>query len=108
MKKFVAAALAAGIGMALSATGASAQATLAQVKQRGILNCGSNTGLAGFGVPDAQGNWKGLDVDLCRAISATIFNDPNKVKFIPLSAKDRFTALQSGKSTCSSATRPGR
>ncbi|WP_336812819.1 amino acid ABC transporter substrate-binding protein [Bosea sp. MMO-172] len=96
MKKFVAAALAAGIGMALSASGASAQATLAQVKQRGILNCGSNTGLAGFGVPDAQGNWKGLDVDLCRAISATIFNDPNKVKFIPLSAKDRFTALQSG------------
>ena len=96
MKKFVAAALAAGIGIALSATGASAQATLAQVKQRGILNCGSNTGLAGFGVPDAQGNWKGLDVDLCRAISATIFNDPNKVKFIPLSAKDRFTALQSG------------
>jgi general L-amino acid transport system substrate-binding protein len=96
MKTFVAAALAAGIGMALSATGASAQATLAQVKQRGILNCGSNTGLAGFGVPDAQGNWKGLDVDLCRAISATIFNDPNKVKFIPLSAKDRFTALQSG------------
>ena len=96
MKKFVAAALAAGIGMALSATGASAQATLAQVKQRGILNCGSNTGLAGFGVPDAQGNWKGLDVDLCRAISATIFNDPSKVKFIPLSAKDRFTALQSG------------
>ncbi len=96
MKKFVAAALAAGIGMAVSATGASAQATLAQVKQRGILNCGSNTGLAGFGVPDAQGNWKGLDVDLCRAISATIFNDPNKVKFIPLSAKDRFTALQSG------------
>ncbi|BCB19970.1 amino acid ABC transporter substrate-binding protein [Bosea sp. ANAM02] len=96
MKKFVAAALAAGIGMALSATGASAQATLAQVKQRGILNCGSNTGLAGFGVPDAQGNWKGLDVDVCRAISAAIFNDPNKVKFIPLSSKDRFTALQSG------------
>lgn len=96
MKKFVAAALAAGIGMAVSATGASAQATLAQVKQRGALNCGSNTGLAGFGVPDAQGNWKGLDVDVCRAIAATIFNDPNKVKFIPLSAKDRFTALQSG------------
>ncbi len=96
MKKFVAAALAAGFGMALSATGASAQATLAQVKQRGILNCGSNTGLAGFGVPDAQGAWKGLDVDLCRAIAATVFNDPNKVKFIPLSAKDRFTALQSG------------
>ena len=96
MKKFVAAALAAGLGLAISATAASAQATLAQVKQRGILNCGSNTGLAGFGVPDAQGNWKGLDVDYCRAIAATIFNDASKVKFIPLSAKDRFTALQSG------------
>ena len=96
MKKFVAAALAAGIGLAISATSASAQATLAQVKQRGILNCGSNTGLAGFGVPDAQGNRKGLDVEYCRAIAATIFNDPAKVKFIPLSAKDRFTALQSG------------
>ena len=74
MKKFVAAALAAGIGLAISATAASAQATLAQVKQRGILNCGSNTGLAGFGVPDAQGSWTGLDVDLCRAIAATVFN----------------------------------
>ena len=96
MKKFVAAALVAGLGMAISATAASAQATLTQVKQRGVLNCGSNTGLAGFGVPDAQGNWKGLDVDYCRAIAASIFNDASKVKFIPLSAKDRFTALQSG------------
>lgn len=96
MKKFVAAALAAGLGLAISATAASAQATLTQVKQRGVLNCGSNTGLAGFGVPDAQGNWKGLDVDFCRAIAASIFNDASKVKFIPLSAKDRFTALQSG------------
>ena len=96
MKKFLAAALLAGAGLALAATGASAQATLAQVKQRGILNCGSNTGLAGFGVPDAQGNWTGLDVDYCRAVAAAIFNDANKVKFIPLSAKDRFTALQSG------------
>ena len=52
--------------------------------------------LAGFGVPDAQGNWTGLDVDFCRAIAAAIFNDPTKVRFIPLSAKDRFTALQSG------------
>ncbi|MCU4180371.1 amino acid ABC transporter substrate-binding protein [Bosea sp. BH3] len=96
MKKLVAAAIAAGLGLAISATAASAQATLAQVKQRGMLNCGSNTGLAGFGVPDAQGTWKGLDVDYCRAIAAAIFNDASKVKFIPLSAKDRFTALQSG------------
>ncbi len=94
MKKLIAAAVA-GLGLAVAATSVSAQ-TLNQVKQRGVLNCGSNTGLAGFGVPDAQGNWAGLDVDYCRAISAAIFNDPNKVKFIPLSSKDRFTALQSG------------
>ena len=97
MKKIMAAAVA-GLGLAFAATTAQAQApqTLAQVKSRNTLNCGSNTGLAGFGLPDAQGNWVGLDVDLCRAISATIFNDPTKIKFIPLSAKDRFTALQSG------------
>ena len=47
-------------------------------------------------MPDGQGNWTGLDVEFCRAIAATVFNDPTKVKFIPLSAKDRFTALQSG------------
>jgi general L-amino acid transport system substrate-binding protein len=83
----------------LAATGAFAQArtpTLDQVKARGILNCGSGTGLAGFGLPDAQGNWNGLDVDVCRAISAAIFNDPTKIKFVSLSAKDRFTALQAG------------
>jgi general L-amino acid transport system substrate-binding protein len=77
------------------AQGASAQ-TLKAVKDRGILNCGSNGTLAGFGLPDAQGKWTGLDVDVCRAVSAAIFNDANKVKFVPLSAKDRFTALQSG------------
>src|ERR1700751_136858 len=77
------------------AQGASAQ-TLKTVKDRGILNCGANGTLAGFGLPDAQGNWTGLDVDLCRAIAAAIFNDVTKVKFVPLSAKDRFTALQSG------------
>ncbi len=80
-------------------TGVLAQArtsTLDQVKARGVLNCGSGTGLAGFGLPDAQGNWTGLDVDMCRAISAAIFNDPTKIKFVSLSAKDRFTALQAG------------
>src|ERR1700741_2247803 len=61
-----------------------------------MLNCGANGTLAGFGLPDAQGNWTGLDVDLCRAIAAAIFDDPTKVKFVPLTAKDRFTALQSG------------
>ena len=77
------------------AQGASAQ-TLKTVKDRGILHCGANGTLAGFGLPDAQGKWTGLDVDVCRAIAAAIFNDANKVKFVPLSAKDRFTALQSG------------
>src|ERR1700693_1989514 len=78
-----------------AAQSASAQ-TLKTVKDRGMLNCGSNGTLAGFGLPDAQGKWAGLDVDLCRAIAAAIFNDASKVKFVPLSAKDRFTALQSG------------
>jgi general L-amino acid transport system substrate-binding protein len=85
-----------GLAAAMAATGASAQATLNTVKQRGTLVCGSNTGLPGFGIPDAQGNWTGFDVDYCRAMAAAIFNDPSKVRFIPLSAKDRFTALQSG------------
>ena len=94
MKRLVTTLALAG-AVTLAASAASAQ-KLEEVKKRGILNCGSNTGLAGFGIPDAQGNWTGLDVDVCRAIAAAIFNDPTKVRFIPLSAKDRFTALQSG------------
>ena len=81
--------------MGLAASAAFAQ-TLNTVKSRGTLNCGGNGTLAGFGLPDAQGNWTGLDVDFCRALAAAIFDDPKKVKFVPLSAKDRFTALQSG------------
>src|SRR5215216_3848168 len=86
-------ALAAILGAAASA--ASAQ-TLNTIKSRGSLNCGANGTLAGFGLPDSQGRWTGLDVDLCKALAAAIFNDPSKVKFVPLTAKDRFTALQSG------------
>ena len=81
--------------LVLVAQAASAQ-TLKAVKDRGMLNCGSNGQLAGFGLPDAQGKWTGLDVDVCRAVAAAVLNDPTKVKFVPLSAKDRFTALQSG------------
>jgi len=77
------------------APAASAQ-TLKTVKERGVLNCGANGTLAGFGLPDAKGAWHGIDVDLCRAVAAAIFNDPTKVKYTPLTAKDRFTALQSG------------
>jgi general L-amino acid transport system substrate-binding protein len=90
--------LAAVLGLVASgivASAASAQ-TLNTVKQRGVLNCGANGTLAGFGLPDAQGRWTGLDVDFCKAIAAAIFNDASKVKFVPLTAKDRFTALQSG------------
>ena len=94
MKRFlVRLAMAALLGATASA--ASAQ-TLNTIKQRGSVNCGSNGTLAGFGLPDSQGRWAGLDVDFCKALAAAIFNDPNKVKFIPLTAKDRFTALQSG------------
>src|SRR6187399_2627708 len=81
--------------LAVTAQGVSAQ-TLKAVKDRGMLNCGANGTLAGFGLPDAQGKWAGLDVDFCRAIAAAVLNDANKVKYVPLSAKDRFTALQSG------------
>jgi len=85
--------------LALAATfwsqAATAQ-TLKTVKDRGMVSCGVSQGLPGFSSPDDKGNWTGLDVDICRAIAAAIFNDPNKVKFVPLSAKDRFTALQSG------------
>ena len=87
--------LAAGVGFALVSTGASAQ-TLAQVKQRGQLICGTNVGLAGFALPDAQGNWAGLDVDYCRAIAAAVLGDAKKVKFVPLDATSRFESLKSG------------
>ncbi|MDP3254500.1 amino acid ABC transporter substrate-binding protein [Bosea sp. (in: a-proteobacteria)] len=96
MKTFIAAALVAA-ATSVCVGGAQAQTgLLGQIKSKGVLTCGVGPGLAGFGIPDAQGNWSGLDVDLCKAISAAIFNDPNKVKYIPLSSKDRFTALQSG------------
>jgi general L-amino acid transport system substrate-binding protein len=84
------------VAAVFAAQTASAQTTLKTVKDRGILNCGANGTLAGFGLPDAQGKWTGLDVDICRAVAAAIFNDDKKVKYVALSAKDRFTALQSG------------
>ncbi|HEX4041696.1 MAG TPA: amino acid ABC transporter substrate-binding protein [Xanthobacteraceae bacterium] len=88
-------ALAIAIGFGTQAALADS-ATLKAVKDRGMLNCGANGQLAGFGIPDPQGNWTGFDVDFCRALAAAIFNDPTKVKFVPLTAANRFTALQSG------------
>jgi general L-amino acid transport system substrate-binding protein len=87
--------LGAALALVLSAQAASAQ-TLKKVKDRGSLICGVTQGLAGFSLPDDKGNWTGLDVDYCRAVAAAIFNDPSKVKFSPLSTKDRFEALKSG------------
>jgi general L-amino acid transport system substrate-binding protein len=86
-------ALATVLAFGMQAAGAQ---TLKAVKDRGQLVCGANGSLAGFGIPDPQGNWTGFDVDFCRAIAAAIFNDPTKVKFVPLTAANRFTALQSG------------
>jgi general L-amino acid transport system substrate-binding protein len=81
---------------ALTALPAHAGKNLDAIKSRGQLVCGVNTGLAGFSAADSQGNWTGLDVDVCRAIAAAVLGDGTKVKFVPLNAQQRFTALQSG------------
>ena len=81
----------------ISALPAAAQSpTLDTVRKRGQVVCGVNTGLAGFSAPDDRGNWVGIDVDFCRAVAAAIFGDARRVRFVPLNAKERFTALQSG------------
>ena len=86
------------LGTALSlAAGAAVQAgTLDDVRQKGFVQCGVSQGLIGFSSPDEQNNWKGMDVDFCRAVAAAVLGDGQKVKFTPLTAKERFTALQSG------------
>ncbi|MFD1331073.1 amino acid ABC transporter substrate-binding protein [Methylopila musalis] len=94
MKQFLTA-LAFGAS-AVFASGAAHAATLDQVKQKGFVQCGVSTGLPGFSNPNEKGEWTGLDVDVCRAVAAAIFDDASKVRFTPLTAKDRFTALQSG------------
>jgi general L-amino acid transport system substrate-binding protein len=80
----------------LAAAPAHAGKTLDQIKQRGQLVCGVHVGLAGFSQADSSGNWSGLDVDVCRAIAAAVLGDANKIKWVPLTAQQRFTALQSG------------
>ena len=80
----------------ITTTTASAQQTLEAIKARGQLVCGIGTGVAGFGLPDSKGVWQGMDVDLCRGLATAIFNDPNKVRFAPLSSSTRFTALGAG------------
>jgi general L-amino acid transport system substrate-binding protein len=85
----------AGAALSLAAHSASAT-TLDNVKSKGFLQCGVNTGLLGFASTNDAGEWSGFDVDFCKAVAVAIFNDPTKVKYTPLTAKERFTALQSG------------
>jgi len=82
--------------LCLASGGLLAQSTLEAVQKKGFVQCGVNTGLAGFSQPDSQGVWRGLDVDLCRAVAAAVFGDASKVRYTPLTAQQRFTALQSG------------
>ena len=96
MKRIVAGLTAVAAMAGLSGAAWAQAKTLDTVKGRGSLHCGVNTGLAGFSAPDDKGQWTGLDADYCRAIAAAVLKDPTKVKFTPLTAKERFTALQSG------------
>ncbi|HEY0275843.1 MAG TPA: amino acid ABC transporter substrate-binding protein [Paenirhodobacter sp.] len=93
MKKtvFFGALAVAGLSAGIASAG-----TLDDVKARGVLNCGVNTGLVGFAAPDANGNWSGFDVALCKAVAAAVLGDPAKVKYVPTTGQTRFTALASG------------
>ncbi len=83
------------VSASLMANAASAD-TLEKVQKSGTLNCGVSTGLAGFSNPNAKGEWEGIDVAYCQAVAAAVLGDKSKVKYVPLNAKERFTALQSG------------
>ena len=98
MRKTITKALLGAATVAIGAVAAPAQAgkTVDAIKARGQVVCGVNTGLAGFSAADSQGNWSGLDVDVCRAVAAAVLGDGAKVKWVPLNAQQRFTALQSG------------
>ena len=85
-----------GFWIVLGAGPMHAQMTAAAVTKKGFIQCGVNTGLAGFSQPDSTGEWRGLDVDLCRAVAAALFGNRKHVRFTPLNAQQRFTALQSG------------
>ncbi len=96
MKNTILSALAGATAFGLGVSAGSA-ATLDDVKEQGFVQCGVSQGLPGFSNPDdPAGNWTGIDVDYCKGVAAAVFGDASKVKFVPLSAKERFTALQSG------------
>ena len=87
---------AAALALAAMTSLAAAQTTLATIKSRGMLVCGTSQGVPGFSFPDDKGKWTGFDTDMCRALSAVIFDDPDKARYVSLSSKDRLIALQSG------------
>ena len=94
MKKLSALLIAGSLAMTMGQ--AATAGTLDDVKGKGVLSCGVSTGLAGFSQKDEKGNWSGLDVDVCRGVAAAVLGDASKVTYVPLTAKERFTALQSG------------
>ncbi len=96
MRKVAMLATAACMMLAAGTERAAAQTTFDAVKAKGYVQCGVNVGLAGFSQPDSRGEWKGIDVDMCRAVAAAMFGDATKVRYTPLTAQQRFTALQSG------------
>jgi len=96
MKPFMRIAAVASVACVVGVSSAFAGETFDAVKERGELICGVHTGLYGFGAPDEKGNWAGLDVDMCRVVAAAVFGDATKVRYVPLSAQARLTALQSG------------
>src|SRR3954465_15670060 len=95
MKRLLAAASLVVAALALP-TVVAAQGTLQKIKERGEVRCGASQGVAGFSMPDAQGNWVGFHTDVSRGLAAATFNDPAKIRLISLSSKDRLTALQTG------------
>jgi len=88
----------ASIGIASLALAASVSSadTLDSIKKNGVLQCGVSTGISGFSSTDSNGKWVGLDVDMCKAVASAVFGDASKVKYVPLTAKERLTALQNG------------
>lgn len=96
MKKMIAAALIGLAGLATGAAQAQGVNVLERIKQRGFLTCGVHTGLPGFGYQNDQGQWLGLDVDLCRAVAAAIFDDPTKIRFVQTTTPTRFIVVQTG------------
>ncbi len=95
IRRLLAASAALGV-FAFAAASAQTPSTLEAVKKRGQVICGVNVGLGGFSLADSQGKWSGLDVDMCNAIAAAVLGDATKAKYVPLSAQQRFLALQSG------------